>query len=142
LHTLHLALGLTALALYAHHIHRLHEASQSAGAKYIYAIVTALLACTTAMGYLVLIQYILKNRVPVARRRGWQFPLFVWEGVLCVVWLTLFGIFGGEFLGKSSRSATGSVDKEVVRMKRAVWIDLVNLGLWVVSAAWKGVRWW
>ncbi|OJJ99666.1 hypothetical protein ASPACDRAFT_78596 [Aspergillus aculeatus ATCC 16872] len=140
LHILQLAFGLTALALYAHHIHTIHDSSPTAtaGAKWVYAIVTALLGCGTAIAYIVLMQYILKTRVPVARRESWQLPMFVWEAVLCVVWLTLFGIFGTEYLGKKSATESG----ETRRMRHAVWVDLVNLGLWVGSAGWTGVRWW
>ncbi|RAL12684.1 MARVEL domain-containing protein [Aspergillus homomorphus CBS 101889] len=136
-HLLQLAFGLTVLALYGHHIHTLHKAQHSAPPKFIYAIVAALLGCCTALVYLVLMQYVLKTRVPVARRERWQLPMFVWEVVLCVVWLTLFGIFGAEFLSKGD-----SEDGEVVRMRRAVWVDLVNLGLWVFTASWKGFRWY
>ncbi|RAH68147.1 uncharacterized protein BO66DRAFT_440528 [Aspergillus aculeatinus CBS 121060] len=129
LHICQLVFGLTTLALYAHHIHTIHDsaATATAGAKWVYAIVTALLGCGTAIAYIVLMQYILKTRVPVARRASWQLPLFVWEVVLCVVWLTLFGIFGSEYLGR--KSATESA--ETRRMRHAVWVDLVNLGLWV-----------
>ncbi|PYH78682.1 hypothetical protein BO82DRAFT_405129 [Aspergillus uvarum CBS 121591] len=122
LHILQLAFGLTALALYAHHIHTIHDSAPTASAapKDVYAIVTALLACSTAIAYLVLRHYIFKGRVPLARREGWQLPLFVWDAVLCVLWLTMFGIFGTEYLGKKTATESG----ESRRMRHAVWVDL------------------
>lgn len=69
-------------------------------------------------------------------RERWNLPLFVWEAVLCVFWLTLFGIFGKLYIGDYEDSSM------VTRMRRAVWVDLVDLVLWVGTALWKGMRWW
>lgn len=56
---------------------------------------------------------------------------------MCVFWLTLFGIFGKMYLAEDPEGQEG-----IVRMKHAVWVDLVNLLLWCGSATWMGLRWW
>jgi hypothetical protein len=122
--------GLTVIGLYGQDLHGAGKA-----AKWVYAVVTALLATVTAAVYLVL-PFLMKGQTPVARRVRLQLPLFIWESVLCVLWLTLFGIFGKMYIGDYSEG-----DK-VTRMRHAVWVDLVNLGLWVGTMGWVGLRWW
>lgn len=63
--------------------------------------------------------------------------LFAWEGVVCLLWLVCFGVFGKVFL-PSSHGAGGYEGK----MWRAVWVDLVCWGVWGISMVWFGVRWW
>ncbi|RLL94151.1 hypothetical protein CFD26_100016, partial [Aspergillus turcosus] len=113
--------GLAVIGLYGQDLH-----SHAHPAKCVYAVVTAFLATMTAGIYL-LLPFVMKGRAPVARRARVQLPLFVWESVLCVLWLTLFGIFGKMYIGDYSEGP------KVTRMRRAVWVDLVNLGLWVVT---------
>ncbi|KAI8650977.1 hypothetical protein NCS57_01433300 [Fusarium keratoplasticum] len=56
---------------------------------------------------------------------------FAWDLILFVLWLIVFGIFAGIFLGrdgddKYKGASTGP-------MKVAVWIDLVSVILWLIS---------
>ncbi|KAI2895912.1 hypothetical protein CBS63078_8426 [Aspergillus niger] len=136
LHILQAVFALTTIVLYGIDIHHAHEKSQSADARWVYAIVTGMMGCGTALFYLVMMHWVLKTRTPLAMRERWNLPLFVWEAVLCVFWLTLFGIFGKMYIGDYEDSS------EVTRMRHAVWVDLVNLLLWVGTALWKGMRWW
>ncbi|KAF4162445.1 hypothetical protein CNMCM6936_002097 [Aspergillus lentulus] len=92
--------GLTVIGLYGRDLH----GEDKAPAKWVYAVVTAFLAAMTAAVYLVL-PFVMKGRTPVARRPRVQLPLFVWESVLCVLWLTLFGIFGKMYIGDYSGGA-------------------------------------
>ncbi|PWY96447.1 hypothetical protein BO94DRAFT_10777 [Aspergillus sclerotioniger CBS 115572] len=136
LHFTQLIFGLTTLILYGKDVHASHKDNKHADPRWVYAIVTGMMGCGTALFYLVLMHWVLKKRTPLAARMRWNLPLFVWEAVLCVFWLTLFGIFGEMYIGDYEDSS------KVTRMRHAVWVDLVNLGLWVGSALWKGVRWW
>lgn len=122
--------GLAVIGLYGQDLH-----SSDHPAKWVYAVVTGFLATMMAGVYL-LLPFVMKGRTPLARRARVQLPLFVWESVLCVLWLTLFGIFGKMYIGDYSEGA------KVTRMRRAVWVDLVNLALWVVTMGWVGLRWW
>lgn len=58
--------------------------------------------------------------------------------MLFVLWLVLFGVFGGEYIGKGN----GDGDHRVTRMKRAVWVDLADLVLWFLTGVWGFLRWW
>lgn len=60
-------------------------------------------------------------------------PLFVWELLLIILWLVVFGVFGAIYIGTPLDKATSMDKNMVVRMKKAVWVDLVNLLVWVLT---------
>lgn len=57
-----------------------------------------------------------------------------WDFVLFILWCALFGVFGKMYIGTNSAYSDG-----ITRMKNAVWIDLINLILWFVSAIVGGI---
>ena len=56
--------------------------------------------------------------------------LFPWEIVMFLLATALFGIFGAMYI-----NANAQMDSGILRMKHAVWVDLVNMLLWFVSAS-------
>lgn len=78
-----------------------------------------------------------------------QLPQFVWEFVLCILWLTLFGLFGKMYIGvypekkdeKDSKESGLGDSGRIDRMRHAVWIDLINLLLWVSTSSWILLKW-
>lgn len=54
-----------------------------------------------------------------------------------LIWLILFGIFAKMYLPEHPEG-----DLDIVRMKHAAWVDLVNLLLWGATMIWSGLRWW
>ncbi|KAH6607132.1 hypothetical protein Trco_003445 [Trichoderma cornu-damae] len=52
-----------------------------------------------------------------------------WDAVLCVMWMSLFGIFAKMYM---YADADGS--PEIGRMKFAVWVDLTGAMLWIIAA--------
>lgn len=57
---------------------------------------------------------------------------FAWDTILFIAWLVVFGIFAAIFLKRpDDKPFKGS---SVRTMKTAVWVDLVNSFLWMVSA--------
>lgn len=167
---LQFVLGLAVIGLYGRDIHN-NNKEQSWHAKCYFALITAGLATVTAVMYL-LVPYCLR-RVNSASGQAVKLPQFVWEFVLCILWLTMFGIFGKMFIGVYPASGSGSNKRDgssassssassnsnsngtaassaaaglsnpemVDRMRHAVWVDLVNLGLWVITASWVLLRW-
>lgn len=89
----------------------------------VYAEVTASLSAITAVLYLIP----LISRIPL---------LFIWDLILFILWIALFGIFGKMYIG------TRVDDWGIQRMKNAVWVDLVNALLWLLSAGGMAVYWW
>ncbi|KAK1138794.1 hypothetical protein N8T08_001796 [Aspergillus melleus] len=129
LHAIQLIFAIAVLALYSSDIHNAHERGDSAGAEWVFAVVTAFLGCATALVMLVYVA-VLKQR-SVGGKAGVLLGLFAWQALGVVLWLVVFGIFAGRFLGTEKK-----------KMRRAVWVDLVCLVLAVGAAAWAGLRWW
>jgi hypothetical protein len=127
-------LGLTVVGLYGVDLNHAREKHVYADPKWVYAAVTAGLGALTALIHLLAL-FMLKNR-PLATRTRLHLPIFGWECILCILWLTLFGIFGKMYISEDPEGVKG-----IVRMKHAVWVDLTNLTLWVISATWCGLRW-
>lgn len=163
---LQFVLGLAVIGLYGRDInYQYHSPSGHVRPEWVYAVVTAFLATSTAFLYL-LLPSVLKKRRPLPVPAGAHLPLSVWEASLCVLWLTAFGIFGKMYLGAgphaqqvlvsspsvadSGNGSTNSVNgqgsagemADVTRMRHAVWVDLTNLGLWLLTGVWNFLRWW
>lgn len=115
----------------------------------MYAVITAFLATATAIVHLV-IPFVMRRTsrgVSSAPNLALQLPQFVWEFVLCILWLTLFGIFGKLYIGthvdensKTQEAALGDESK-INRMRHACWIDLINLLMWVATSSWILLKW-
>lgn len=69
--------------------------------------------------------------------RSLHLPTFIYDCIQCILWLTLFGIFAKLYVPKNPAGNDG-----IERMKHALWVDLINLGYWVITATWYGLRWW
>lgn len=128
-------MGLTVVGLYGVDIHHAHKKGVSADAKWVYAEVTAGMAVVTATVVLAA-PFFMKKR-SLTSVHALHLPAFVWESVVVLLWLTLFGIFGKMYIGEDPEGDDG-----ITRMKHAVWVDLTNLLLWVATATWCGLRWW
>ncbi|KAI9372553.1 hypothetical protein BJX61DRAFT_435687 [Aspergillus egyptiacus] len=140
---LQFAFGLAVIGLYSQDINAARDSGANAPSKWVYAVVTAFLSTVSAGIYMVLGWWWRKRgKESFAQRRGLYLPLFVWEGVLVVLWLVVFGIFGEMYIGVYHVGGQEGGERKVTRMRRAVWVDLACLVFWVVSATWRGVRWW
>lgn len=126
---LQFTLGLVVIGLYGRDIKPSAPASDS---RWVYAVVVGFLAALTAFVHLLLDLLLLKSR-PLRHRPLARLLVLAWEAVLVVNLLTVFGIFAKLFLGKATENE---------RMRRAVYVDVVVLVLWLASAGWMGLRWW
>lgn len=52
-----------------------------------------------------------------------------------ILWTALFGLFGNVYIG--SNPTPEQSDQR--RMKNAVWVDLTNMLLWLITAIWGTV---
>ena len=50
-------------------------------------------------------------------------------GHYSILWIALFGLFGKLYIHENPEGDAG-----IQRMKNAVWVDLVNALLWLISA--------
>jgi len=118
-----LVLALTVCGLYGVDLNHANKAHKYSDGKWVYAEVTAALSAFTAVAYM----------IPFAQRIPFA---FVWDTILFILWIALFGLFGKMYIKEHAEGNSG-----VQRMKNAVWVDLVNAILWLVSAVGMGVFW-
>jgi hypothetical protein len=136
--------GLTVIGLYGRDVRHDHAHAGTWHAKWVYALITAFLATVTAMVHLIVPFVMRKVKAAGAGAGpGMLLPQFAWESVVTVLWLVLFGIFGKMYIGvRDEKGVEGLGDgAKITRMRHAVWIDVINLGFWVVSSSWVLVRW-
>ncbi|RDA94967.1 hypothetical protein CP533_0128 [Ophiocordyceps camponoti-saundersi (nom. inval.)] len=93
---------------------------QSSNSKFVYAVVVSVLSALTCLVY----------AVPKTLRKL-DLPAASWSLVLFILWIAVFGVFGSIYIKAGGRD---DKDSDVQRMKAAMWIDLVNALLWLVSA--------
>lgn len=132
-------LAITVAGLYGTDLHHGSEAGVAADSKWIYAVVVAGMAAVTVMVYGAL------KKVPGEYFFGWDWiMLYVLNPASCprllhlltctrsILWTALFGLFGRIYISAHPTPEQHSQQ----RMKNAVWVDLVNMLLWFITAAW------
>lgn len=63
--------------------------------------------------------------------------LFLWDFILTVLWVAVVGIFAPMYIHENPE-----MDAGVQRMKNALPVDYVNLGLWTLGALAGGAAVW
>ena len=131
LRTLQFVFAVVVAGLYGVDLHFASERKESAESAWIYAEVVAALTILTCATHCFV----------TVKRVVWIF----WDFVLCVLWAAQFGVYATIYLqsrtqaeaqGREEYDATSSV----TRMKVAVWIDLINMVLWLASFV-QGIAW-
>lgn len=120
-----LIFALIVVGLYGHRVDRDRTAGTGQAVGWVYAVLVASLSSITCVVYSV-------PFVPVHRA-------FAWDLVLAVLWLALFGTFAAIFLHRDSDDDYGD-GVSIRAMKAAVWVDLVNLLLWLATGAYGCFR--
>jgi hypothetical protein len=108
-------LGITVIGLYAQYLDRARRAHVYQDGKWVFATVTGAVSAFVAMLHF----------VPRLGRIIWPADVLLW---FC--WLVVFGIFGKMYITEDPEGDAG-----VQRMKNAVWIDLINMLLWFLTAS-------
>ncbi|OBT69451.1 hypothetical protein VE03_01180 [Pseudogymnoascus sp. 23342-1-I1] len=117
-------LALTVCGLYGVDVTSARNAHESTDGRWAYAIVVGTFSAITALIYL----------IPVTMKK--MSILFVWDVLLLFFWIVLFGIFGKLFIKEDAEG-----NKAIQRMKNAVWVDLINMLLWLASSIAVGIYW-
>ncbi|KAL3417150.1 hypothetical protein PVAG01_11150 [Phlyctema vagabunda] len=116
-------MALVVCGLYGTDLSKANKMGKYSDGKWIYAEVVGALAAFTALLYMIPFMM----RVPM---------LFVWDTILFILWIALFGVFGNMYIKEHAEGNAG-----ITRMKNAVWIDLVNALLWLTSAVGMTIHW-
>ncbi|KAK5111390.1 hypothetical protein LTR85_012164 [Meristemomyces frigidus] len=120
---LQFVLAITVAALYGIDLHHASQAHAYTDGKWVFAEVVAGLAAVTVLVY----------GVPFFK----SYWAFGWDWVLFILWTALFGLFGSIYIKAHPTPKQGGQ----IRMKHAVWVDLVNMLLWLVTASYATVIW-
>ncbi|OJJ99146.1 hypothetical protein ASPACDRAFT_1856724 [Aspergillus aculeatus ATCC 16872] len=128
LRTLQLIFAILVAALYAVDLAHATETRSHASSEWIFAQVVACLSAVTAAVHCTLGQ----KRV-VAAWSAWDFVLFV-------LWLAQTGVFGTIYTSKDVEPLYRERTTSLLRMRAAVWIDLLNMLLWLGTTV-MGLVW-
>jgi len=111
-----LIFALAVCGLYGADLHTAHKMGQYSDGKWVYAVVVGSFSAVSSVVYM--IPFIC--RIPL---------LFIWDTILFILWIALFGVFGNMYIHANPEGDSG-----IQRMKNAVWVDLINALLWLASA--------
>ncbi|KAK1070066.1 hypothetical protein LTR74_004463 [Friedmanniomyces endolithicus] len=120
---LQFVLAITVAGLYGVDLHHAQEAHAYTDGKWVFAEVVAVLSIVTVLVY----------AVPFVKS-WWGFG---WDWVLFILWTALFGLFGKIYIPAHPTPRQAGQ----IRMKHAVWVDLVNMLLWLVTACYSTFIW-
>lgn len=126
LRTLQFVFAITVAGLYGVDLARATKSNTKAPTEWVYAeIVAALSAITCIIHCFVTVVHV-----------AWS----TWDGVLFVLWLAQTGVFGNIYTSGAETSEYKTATSSVVRMRAAVWIDLVNMLMWFATFI-LGIAW-
>ncbi|OCK85625.1 hypothetical protein K432DRAFT_388499 [Lepidopterella palustris CBS 459.81] len=117
---LQFVLALTVAGLYGTDLHHAAQAHKYADSKWVYAVVVAGLSAISAVVFM----------LPLIK--SWAF--FAWDALMFILYMALFGTFGKLYINENPEGDAG-----IIRMKHAVWVDLVNMLLWFGTAVYGTV---
>ncbi|KAL8828453.1 MAG: hypothetical protein Q9170_006601 [Blastenia crenularia] len=112
--------AITVIGLYAQDLKAAHKAHKYTDSKWGYATAVGTIGAVSAMVL----------AWPALAMWAWG-----WDLVVFILFTALFGLFGNLFIHEHAEGNRG-----IKRMKNAVWIDLINMLLWFVTAVYGIVR--
>lgn len=109
-----------------------HRVADALSPEWIYGLVVAGLSFVTAVAFAIAAPFgAVTNRCKTHR-------LFTWDLVIFLLWIVVFGIFADIFLHRHDDNPyKGS---STIVEKAAMWIDLVNAILWLISGTYGFVK--
>ncbi|GAB7346462.1 hypothetical protein MBLNU457_5154t1 [Dothideomycetes sp. NU457] len=116
-------LAITVAALYGVDLHAAQEAHVGADGKWVFAEVVAGLSAVSCLLY----------GIPFLK----SYWLWAWDFCLFVLWTALFGLFGSIYI----KDHPTPEQKGQIRMKNAVWVDLANMLLWLITFVYGLIIW-
>ncbi|KAI5361929.1 hypothetical protein Slin15195_G055790 [Septoria linicola] len=120
---LQFVMALTVAGLYGVDLQRGRSAGVPADGKWVFAEVMAGMSAVTVLVY------------AATYALDFHHFCFPWDWILFILWTALFGLFGKIYIPANPTPEQHGQQ----RMKHAVWVDLVNMLLWLITAAWLTV---
>jgi hypothetical protein len=125
LRTLQFVFAITVAGLYGVDLAQATKTKNHAHAEWIYAEFVAALSAITCIVHCFF----------TVTQVAWS----AWDGVLLVLWLAQVGVFGTVYIS-GNKIGYETATLSVPRMRAAVWIDLVNMLLWLATTV-LGIAW-
>jgi hypothetical protein len=116
-------MGIVVIGLYAQDLDRARKAGKYVDAKWAYAVFCGSFGAFMALVFM----------MPFIK----SFIFFAVDVLAFFFYLVLFGIFGKMYIKENPEG-----NKGIIRMKNAVWIDLVNMILWLGTAVYGAFVFW
>ncbi|KAF1816571.1 hypothetical protein P152DRAFT_388440 [Eremomyces bilateralis CBS 781.70] len=122
LRLLQFVLALTVCGLYGQDLRNAAAAGVYSDSKWIYAVVVGSISAVTCVVY----------ALPIVTSH----LFFAWDALLWILWVAVFGVFGKLYIHEDPEvvNPKDGHGPGVQRMKNAVWVDLVNMLLWFITA--------
>lgn len=134
---LQFVLGLVIVGLYGHRVQKQSDAAKESddvhvSPEWVFGLIVAGLSSITAVAFAIAAPFgAVSNRCKTAR-------LFSWDLTLFLLWIVVFGIFAAIFLHRDNDDSYKGAS--TLTEKSAVWVDLVNAILWLVSGTYGFVK--
>ncbi|KAL8946943.1 MAG: hypothetical protein Q9222_006727 [Ikaeria aurantiellina] len=106
--------AITVIGLYAQDLKKAHKEHKYSDSKWGYATAVGVIGAVSSMVL----------AWPALSMWAWA-----WDLVVFILFTALFGLFGNMYIHENPEG-----DGAIKRMKNAVWIDLINMLLWFVTA--------
>ncbi|KAJ5622735.1 hypothetical protein N7490_011340 [Penicillium lividum] len=119
LRPLQFVFAIVVAALYGLDLGHATKTNNTAPAAWIYAELVVTLSAITCTGYFF---------VPLIHA-AWS----TWDGILFVFWLAQTGVFGNMYISNMIDEQYKQATLSIPRMRAAVWIDLINMLLWLMT---------
>lgn len=123
---LQFVLAVTVAGMYGSRIQAEHQAGGHASSQWTFAVVVGGIAAITAVVY----------QLPLVKSH----IFFAWDCILFILWIAVFGTFAQIYIHRPNDVASEFEGTHTQFMKNAVWVDLVNLLLWFITAIYGGIK--
>lgn len=118
---LQFSFGVTIVGIYTKHLVDEHSQHKPEAMSFLYSIVYA--AVSSIMAIIL--------GLPWTRRHKGTFPI---DWMFFVLWIVVFSTLAHLCFGHSADTRDAMQGTSAVLLKNALWVDLVNVGLWLTSA--------
>ncbi|KAF2795165.1 hypothetical protein K505DRAFT_17550 [Melanomma pulvis-pyrius CBS 109.77] len=116
-------MGIVVIGLYAQDLDKARKAGKYVDSKWVYAVFCGSFGALMSLVFM----------MPLIK--SWMF--FGVDFLAFFFYMVLFGIFGKMYIKENPEG-----NKGIIRMKNAVWIDLVNMLLWIGTAIYGAFVFW
>ncbi|RYP93842.1 hypothetical protein DL770_000038 [Monosporascus sp. CRB-9-2] len=122
-----LVFAIVVCAFYGNRVRRDSSEGNGQHAAWVFALFVGGVSCATAVVY-ALCNFAAFFTVPLRTH-----AVFAWDLLLSIFWLIVFGIFATIFLSLDEAEEDAYEGARVGAMKIAVWLDLLNAFLWLLT---------